>query len=161
LSISAGPILVAVSKVDANVSTASGMRPVARTDCQVGEQDPLDDDLEVRLTRAKPAKEGRMRYRLEVRSELKMRSLKYALDQLVDEVIEVEQLVEPPKKTCAAGRFDEPKTGSVQSIARRSERIVAKLICSGRGIFAALFDRFGGMSAATCALLAARGTLDD
>jgi len=57
-----------------------------------------------------------MLYRLEVRSELKMRALKYALDQLVDEVIEVAQVVEPPKKNTRCWPFDEP----VQSIAQKA-----------------------------------------
>jgi hypothetical protein len=61
-----------------------------------------------------------MLYRLEVRSELKMRALKYALDRLVDEVIEVEQVVEPPKKNTRSWPFDEPQPGSVQSIARKA-----------------------------------------
>jgi hypothetical protein len=60
-----------------------------------------------------------MLYRLEVRSELKMRALKYALDRLVDEVIEIEQVVEPPKST-RSWPFDEPQPGSVQSIARKA-----------------------------------------
>ena len=60
-----------------------------------------------------------MLYRLEVRSELEMRALKYALDQLVDEVIEVEQVVEPPEST-RSWPFDEPQPGSVQSIARKA-----------------------------------------
>ena len=60
-----------------------------------------------------------MLYRLEVRSELKMRALKYALDQLVDEVIEVEQVVEPPKSTRSCP-FDKPQPSSVQSVARKA-----------------------------------------
>jgi len=58
-----------------------------------------------------------MLYRLEVRSELKMRALKYALGHLV-EVIEVEQLVELPKKNTRSWPFDEPQPGSVQSFAQ-------------------------------------------
>jgi hypothetical protein len=60
-----------------------------------------------------------MLYRLEVRSELKMRALKYALGHLV-EVIEVEQVVEPPKKSTRSWPFDEPQPGSVQSIAQKA-----------------------------------------
>ncbi len=60
-----------------------------------------------------------MLYRLEVRSELKMRALKYAVGQLVDEVIEVEQVVEPPKST-RSWSFDEPQPGSVQSVAQKA-----------------------------------------
>ena len=60
-----------------------------------------------------------MLYRLEVRSELKMRALKYALGQLVDEVIEVEQVVEPSKST-RSWLFDEPQPSAVQSIARKA-----------------------------------------
>ena len=60
-----------------------------------------------------------MLYRLEVRSELKTRALKYALGHLV-EVIEVEQVVEPPKKNTRSWPFDEPQPGSVQSFAQKA-----------------------------------------
>jgi hypothetical protein len=60
-----------------------------------------------------------MLYRLEVRSELKMRALKYALGHLV-EVIEVEQVVEPRKKNTRSWPFDHPQPGSVQSIAQKA-----------------------------------------
>jgi hypothetical protein len=68
---------------------------------------------------AKPAKEGHMLYRLEIRSELKMRALKYALDRLVDEIIVVERVVEPPKST-RSWSFDKPQPGSVQSFAQKA-----------------------------------------
>jgi hypothetical protein len=48
-----------------------------------------------------------------------MRALKYALAQLVDEVIEVEQVVEPSKST-RSWPFDEPQPSAVQSIARKA-----------------------------------------